>query len=40
MIFYNNEISFEEYLSNLKNSRIFDKQFGGTKIGPHKSDII
>ncbi len=38
--FLNNEINFEEYLLNLKKSRLFDKQFGGTKIGPHKSDII
>ena len=38
--FFNNEINFEEYLSNLKDSRNYDKQFGGTKIGPHKSDII
>ena len=38
--FENNEINFEEYLSNLINSRVYDKQFGGTKIGPHKSDII
>ena len=38
--FLNNEINFEEYFSNLQNSRLHDKQFGGTKIGPHKSDII
>ena len=38
--FLNNEINFEEYLSNLQNSRLNDKQFGGTKIGPHRSDII
>ncbi len=38
--FFNNQISFEEYLSNLKGCRIFDKQYGGTKIGPHKSDLI
>ena len=38
--FFNNQISFEEYLSNLKASRIFDKKYGGTKIGPHKSDLI
>ena len=37
--FANLEINFEEYLSNLINSRAYDKQFGGTKIGPHKSDI-
>ena len=38
--FFNNLIGFEEYLSNLKGSRIFDKKYGGTKIGPHKSDLI
>ena len=38
--FLNNQISFEEYLSNLKKSRMFDKKYGGTKIGPHKSDLI
>ena len=38
--FFNKQISFEEYLSNLKGSRIFDKKYGGTKIGPHKSDLI
>ena len=38
--FLNNEINFEEYLLNLKKSRVYDKQFGGTKIGPHKSEII
>ncbi len=37
--FYNNQTSFEEYLTNLKGSRIFDKNHGGTKIGPHKSDL-
>ena len=38
--FFNNKISFDEYLLNLKGSRIFDKKYGGTKIGPHKSDLI
>ena len=38
--FNNNKITFEEYLLNLKRSRIFDKRYGGTKIGPHKSDLI
>ena len=28
------------YISNLLDSREFDKKFGGTRIGPHKSDII
>ena len=38
--FLNNEINFEEYLLNVRKSRVYDKQFGGTKFGPHKSDII
>ena len=38
--FFNSKITFEEYLSNLKASRIFDKRYGGTKTGPHKSDLI
>ena len=38
--FINNEINFEEYLLNVRKSRVYDKQFGGTKFGPHKSDII
>ncbi len=38
--FFNNQISYEEYLSNLKELRIVDKRYGGTKIGPHKSDLI
>ena len=38
--FFNNQITFEQYLSNLQELRIFDKKHGGTKIGPHKSDLI
>ncbi len=38
--FFDNNITFEKYLSYLKNSRFYDKKYGGTKIGPHKSDII
>ena len=38
--FFNNQISYEEYLFNIKESRNFDKIYGGTKIGPHKSDIL
>ncbi len=38
--YFNNQISFEEYLFKLRDLRIFDKKFGGTKIGPHKSDLI
>ena len=38
--FYNNNFDFESYLSNLQNLRSYDKQHGGTKIGPHRSDLI
>tara|TARA_E500000178_G_scaffold37341_1_gene33615 strand:- start:1498 stop:2586 length:1089 start_codon:yes stop_codon:yes gene_type:complete len=38
--YFNEDLSFEEYLSYLFNSRSYDKQFGGTKIGPHRSDIL
>ena len=38
--FFNEDLSFEEYLSYLIKSRNHDSQFGGTKIGPHRSDII
>tara|TARA_B100000963_G_scaffold349391_1_gene358391 strand:+ start:1624 stop:2712 length:1089 start_codon:yes stop_codon:yes gene_type:complete len=38
--FYNNYINYEKYLSDLKNLRVFDRKYGGTKIGPHRSDII
>ena len=38
--FFNKNIDNETYLNDLKNSRQYDKQFGGSKIGPHKSDII
>ncbi len=38
--FFNKDMTFEKYLSNLNDSREYDKKFGGTKIGPHKSDFI
>ena len=38
--FFNNQITIEEYLFNLKESRTYDTRYGGTKIGPHKSDLI
>ncbi len=38
--FYKNEISFEKYSFLLKESRSYDSKFGGTKIGPHRSDFI
>ncbi len=37
--FFVPELTLEKYLSDLQKSRMFDKQYGGTKIGPHKSDI-
>ena len=38
--FYSNETTFDKYLFYLQDSRPYDRQFGGTKIGPHRSDII
>tara|TARA_Y100000817_G_C16667244_1_gene459861 strand:- start:92 stop:763 length:672 start_codon:yes stop_codon:yes gene_type:complete len=38
--FFNNEINIEKYLFSLKDSRNYDKHYGGTKFGPHRSDII
>ncbi len=38
--FYNNETTFDKYLSYLQDSRAYDRKYGGTKIGPHRSDII
>ena len=38
--YLNKQISLEEYLYKLRDLRIFDQKFGGTKIGPHKSDLI
>ena len=38
--FFNSDITFDKYLSNLKKSRPIDKYLGGAKFGPHKSDII
>ena len=38
--FYDHNTSFDKYLSHLQDSRAYDKQYGGTKIGPHRSDII
>ena len=37
--FYNPKLDLNIYLSNLFNSRDLDKKLGGTKVGPHKSDI-
>ena len=38
--FYNSELNNDTYTLTLKSVRNYDKKFGGTKIGPHKSDII
>ena len=38
--FFDKYLTYEKYFSILKDSREFDRQFGGTKIGPHKSDIV
>tara|TARA_B100001057_G_scaffold265564_1_gene265764 strand:- start:7484 stop:8572 length:1089 start_codon:yes stop_codon:yes gene_type:complete len=37
--FFDKGINYEKYLSILQNSRVLDSQYGGTKIGPHRSDI-
>ena len=38
--FIDSDLNIETYQEYLKNSRYLDKQYGGTKIGPHRSDII
>ena len=38
--FFNSNLDQKKYLENLKNNRGFDTKFGGSKIGPHKSDYI
>ena len=38
--FFTKDLDFQKYLSTLENLRIHDKHYGGTKIGPHRSDII
>ena len=37
--FYDNFITLENYLSQLKDLRVYDQKYGVTKIGPHRSDI-
>ena len=37
--FYNSKLDQDIYLQHLINSRDLDRKLGGTKIGPHKSDI-
>ena len=39
-LFLNERLNIEEYQSSLKQNREIDKIIGGTKIGPHKSDLI
>ncbi len=38
--FYSSNLNLEKYLMSLSNSRELDKKIGGTKVGPHKSDIV
>ena len=38
--FFNSRITLDEYKYTLEKNREIDKIIGGTKIGPHKSDII
>ena len=38
--FYSQDITQDIYQTELFNSRQIDRKFGGTNIGPHKSDII
>ena len=37
---FDNSLNFDKYLKILKDSHALDKQFGGAKIGPHRSDIV
>ncbi len=37
--FYSNNLNIDLYMSNLKEIRNYDKTYGGTKFGPHKSDF-
>jgi len=37
--FFNSELNIDRYILNLYDSRSFDKLYGGTKIGPHRSNI-
>ena len=38
--FFIKDIDYQEYLSTLQNLRTHDRLYGGTKIGPHRSDVI
>ncbi len=37
--FYSNDLNLDRYMTKLKDIRNYDKTYGGTKIGPHKSDF-
>ncbi len=37
--FYNGDFDKAKYLTILKDMRVIDSKYGGTKIGPHKSDF-
>ena len=37
--FFNSELDIDRYILNLYDSRSYDKLYGGTKIGPHRSNI-
>ncbi len=37
--FYNDNLDEMKYIDSIKDCREFDKNFGGLKFGPHKSDI-
>ena len=39
-VFFDKEVRYETFVTQLYSNRQFDKKFGGCKIGPHKSDII
>ena len=37
--FFNPKLDIDRYILNLYDSRSYDKLYGGTKIGPHRSNI-
>ena len=37
--FYEKGLNYDSYTNSIKECRIYDKKFGGLKLGPHKSDI-
>ncbi len=38
--YFTKDLDFQKYVIDLENLRTHDKHYGGTKIGPHRSDII